>query len=109
MKKLACCWVVVFLLLSGFTKAQMGFKPSEFSINSPQETNVYKKYTEGKTFLGITLGAAMPFGSYDYYNSNINSVGTIYLDFFYEKKTIQKYHPTINSVGTIDIFSKLIF
>ncbi len=75
MKKLACCWVVVFLLLSGFTKAQMGFKPSEFSINSPQETNVYKKYTEGKTFLGITLGAAIPFGSYDYYNSNINSVG----------------------------------
>jgi outer membrane protein W len=75
MKKLTCCWVVLFLLFFNNTKAQMGFIPSDLSINSPQNINVYKKYTEGKTFLGFNLGAAIPFGSYDFFNSDINSVG----------------------------------
>ncbi len=70
MKKLAFSWLIIFLLFFSLTKAQMGFKPLDLSINTPQETNVYKKYTEGKTFLGISFGASIPFGDY---GTNINA------------------------------------
>ena len=64
MKKLAFSWLIIFLLFFSLTKAQMSYKPIDLSINTPQETNVYKKYTEGKTFLGLSFGTAIPFGDY---------------------------------------------
>jgi len=64
MKKLVLLWVVVFLLFSSNTRAQMEFKPIDLSINTPQEVNVYKKHTDGKTFLGLTFGTSIPFGDY---------------------------------------------
>jgi len=64
MKKLVLSWIVVFLLLSSYTKAQMEFKPIDLSINTPQDADVYKKHTEGKTFLGLTFGTSIPFGDY---------------------------------------------
>jgi len=64
MKKLVLSWIVVFLLFSSYTKAQMEFKPIDLSINTPQDADVYKKHTEGKTFLGLTFGTSIPFGDY---------------------------------------------
>jgi len=51
------------LLFIQIGKAQMSFIPDELNINSPNEIAVYKKYMEGKTYLGLNAGLSIPFGT----------------------------------------------
>lgn len=52
---------------NGFT--QMQYKPFDLNINAPNKEEVYKRYMEGKTYLGINGGISIPFSDY---GSNIN-------------------------------------
>jgi outer membrane protein W len=68
MKKLFITLFAIFLLISnGF--AQMQYRPYELNINAPNNENVYKRYMEGKTYLGINGGISLPFADY---GKNIN-------------------------------------
>ena len=49
--------------------AQMHYNPYELNINAPNNENVYKRYMEGKTYLGINGGISLPFADY---GKNIN-------------------------------------
>jgi opacity protein-like surface antigen len=42
----------------------MSYTPDELNINSPNEIMVYKKYMEGKTYLGLQAGLSIPFSDY---------------------------------------------
>ena len=64
MKKLYFFFIAAFFLMFGTNYAQMSYDPLELKINSPQEVAVYKKYMEGKTFLGFNTGISIPFGTY---------------------------------------------
>ena len=55
--------IAVFLMIES-TYAQMSYTPFELNINTPNEATVYKKYMEGKTFLGLNTGLSIPFGDY---------------------------------------------
>jgi opacity protein-like surface antigen len=68
MKKLFITLFAIFLLIgNGF--AQMHYNPYELNINAPNNENVYKRYMEGKTYLGINGGISLPFADY---GKNIN-------------------------------------
>jgi outer membrane protein W len=68
MKKLFITLFAIFLLIgNGF--AQLHYKPYELNINAPNSENVYKRYMEGKTFLGINGGISLPLADY---GKNIN-------------------------------------
>ncbi len=71
MKKLFFFFIAVFLIIETM-HAQMSYAPIELNINTPNETTVYKKRMEGKTFLGLNTGLSIPFGDY---GTNVN-VGT---------------------------------
>lgn len=63
MKKIFIILIAILLLsVKGFS--QMQFSPYELNINSPNNTDVYKRYMEGKTFLGFNGGISLPFGDY---------------------------------------------
>ena len=69
MKKLFLIFVAVFLIIETMN-AQMSYSLFELNINSPNEATVYKKYMEGKTFIGASAGFSIPIGSD--YNKNVN-------------------------------------
>lgn len=63
MKKIFIILIAILLLsVKGFS--QMQFSPYELNINAPNNTDVYKRYMEGKTFLGFNGGISLPFGDY---------------------------------------------
>jgi outer membrane protein W len=62
MKKLCFFFIAISLIIE--SHAQMSYSPFELSINTPNETTVYKKQMEGKTFLGLNTGISIPFGDY---------------------------------------------
>jgi len=63
MKKLYF-FIITALLMIETMNAQMSYTPYELNINAPKEATVYKKYMEGKTFLGLNSGISIPFGNY---------------------------------------------
>ncbi|MFZ4399605.1 MAG: OmpW family outer membrane protein [Bacteroidales bacterium] len=68
MKKLFFFFIVAFLMIET-SYAQMNYSPFELNINTPNEGTVYKKYMEGKTYLGLNAGVSIPFGDY---SKNVN-------------------------------------
>lgn len=56
--------VITFLLSVFLTHAQMSFEPINLDINSPDELQVYKRYTEGKTYIGLNGGLSIPTADY---------------------------------------------
>ncbi|NVN93752.1 MAG: outer membrane beta-barrel protein [Bacteroidetes bacterium] len=69
MKKLFFFIIVAFLIIET-SHAQMSYSSFELNINSPNETAVYKKYMEGKTYIGASGGISIPIGSD--YSKNVN-------------------------------------
>ncbi len=62
MKKI---FITISLLLSVlFLKAQLSFEPVNYDISSPEEIQIYKRYTEGKTYIGINGGISIPMADY---------------------------------------------
>jgi len=62
MKKLL---IAITLLFSVFlVKAQMIYEPFILDISSPEEIQVYKRYTEGKTYIGFNGGISAPMADY---------------------------------------------
>lgn len=69
MKKLFLFFISVFLIIETMN-AQMSYSSFELNINSPNEATVYKKYMEGKTYIGVSGGISIPIGSD--YSKNVN-------------------------------------
>jgi opacity protein-like surface antigen len=63
MKKIFIFFALSILFIQ-MSEAQMSYRPDELNINSPNEIAVYKKYMEGKTYLGLNAGLSIPFGDY---------------------------------------------
>ncbi len=68
MKRFYISFIVIILMASSGI-AQMQFNTYELNINAPEYVNVYKRYMEGKTFLGFNGGISVPFGDY---STNVN-------------------------------------
>jgi len=69
MKKIFFFFVAFFLIIETIN-AQMSYSSFELNINSPNEAKVYKKYMEGKTFIGASAGFSIPIGRD--YSKNVN-------------------------------------
>lgn len=61
--------LISFMLLSVNVFSQMNYSPFELNINAPNKEDVYKRYMEGKTYIGFNGGISLPFSDY---GTNIN-------------------------------------
>lgn len=62
MKKILVTLLLLFSVF--FSKAQMNFESINLDISSPEVVQVYKRYTEGKTYLGLNGGISLPMADY---------------------------------------------
>jgi outer membrane protein W len=60
---------ILFILLTINAFSQMEYKAFELNINAPNKEDVYKRYMEGKTYIGFNGGISLPFSDY---GTNIN-------------------------------------
>lgn len=56
--------LISFMLLSANVFSQMNYSPFELNINAPNKEDVYKRYMEGKTYIGFNGGISLPFSDY---------------------------------------------
>lgn len=60
---------ITFILLTINVFSQMEYKAFELNINAPNKEDVYKRYMEGKTYIGFNGGISLPFSDY---GTNLN-------------------------------------